>query len=418
MCGIVGCAGNILPIHEKVFRDLLVFDSIRGEHSTGVAVIDANFSQVVKSVGDPFELFDTRSYEMAMRGMHRALIGHNRYATQGAVNKRNAHPFEVMDLIGVHNGTLTNKNALEGGHQIVVDSEAIYNHIAIKGLRDAVNTMRGAWALVWWDATSESMNFLRNSERPLYITTATSGNNATIFWASEEWMLEVALSRHRVEHGDIVPLEEDMHVEVHVDKSRNLGKPVVTPMAAPKAIVYEAYSQKKSEGDGQKKTITTPTGATKNASSFAHLHRKNVLFVGSKIYKDTAGGRYLECNDVTNSEVDFRLYENGLVDIDTMVGVSFTGSMNGMCTRELEGTYFKISSSSIVQVEVVEEVEKFADHKGVMLTEKDWKDKYPWCSYCSDDLIPGTGNRFTSEGECLCPSCSSNKEVVSLVKLL
>ena len=78
MCGITGMAGNILPQHEKAFRDLLVFDSVRGEHSTGIAVVDKEDTHLVKVVGDPFELFNNAKYEQAMKGLHRCLIGHNR----------------------------------------------------------------------------------------------------------------------------------------------------------------------------------------------------------------------------------------------------------------------------------------------------------------------------------------------------
>ena len=39
MCGLVGMAGDILQKHEEMFKEMLIYDSIRGFHSTGVAFI-------------------------------------------------------------------------------------------------------------------------------------------------------------------------------------------------------------------------------------------------------------------------------------------------------------------------------------------------------------------------------------------
>ncbi len=95
MCGLVGCAGILDFASEKAFRNLLILDSLRGEDSTGIASVKKNSEDVtvVKAVGDPFRLFETRRFDKVMAQGNRVLIGHNRYATTGSVSASNAHPF-------------------------------------------------------------------------------------------------------------------------------------------------------------------------------------------------------------------------------------------------------------------------------------------------------------------------------------
>src|SRR5690606_8536689 len=111
MCGLVGVAGNITSVSDKIFRTLLILDTVRGEHSTGVAAVRRNTEEVylAKQLGNPFELFNDKRYDTAINSINKVIIGHNRFATRGAVNKANAHPFENDLVVGAHNGTLDNK---------------------------------------------------------------------------------------------------------------------------------------------------------------------------------------------------------------------------------------------------------------------------------------------------------------------
>lgn len=414
MCGHVGIAGFITAKEEKAFRDLLVFDSIRGEHSTGVASVQASDTEVVKVLGDPFELFNSAKYTRMMTRIHRVLIGHNRFATQGAINKRNAHPFEVGDLIGAHNGTLTNKHSLFEAYKYAVDSEAIYAHIHAKGLRDAVNVMQGAWALVWWNSIDETINFLRNKERPLFLARSKSMVQDTLFWASEKWMLEVALSRNGIEFEDIVILEEDMHLSFTIGSDRQIGKPKVAKMASPEPVLLVPIQQNKFRGGGDTPTSQRP--------SVFNINRKNVLFFGKGLDTDSCGASYLECEDVTAIQTDFRLYENGLVDIRKLVNSTFTGSITTMCNRAQEGTYYKVSSSSIENIKSTAPTEEegpyFVDAHNKLLTKKEWEERYESCSFCTAPLTAGDKNRFSKEGDCLCPTCVSDPSINSLITLV
>jgi glucosamine 6-phosphate synthetase-like amidotransferase/phosphosugar isomerase protein len=124
MCGLVGMAGALNQQHDGAFKNLLIVDSVRGPHSTGVLTVNTSRDvKIVKASGDPFELLGTKAYENVMRYANNVVMGHNRYATKGAINKTNAHPFDFEHVSGAHNGTLTTQGQLDDSKDFDVDSE-------------------------------------------------------------------------------------------------------------------------------------------------------------------------------------------------------------------------------------------------------------------------------------------------------
>ena len=205
MCGHVGCLGNINEAEKKMFRDMLIFDQVRGFDSTGVVIVPyaTNLEpKIVKDLGaaqnlweyDVHNNFSTRGI---VTGGVNCLIGHNRAATLGAINVDNAHPFNFGDVYGAHNGSLRWWDELEGADQFDVDSKAIYNDISVNGVDHTWKSFWGAAALVWYNSTERKVYMIRNDERPLYVTTNKAEN--AMFWASEPWMFTVAAQRHKVE---------------------------------------------------------------------------------------------------------------------------------------------------------------------------------------------------------------------------
>lgn len=207
MCGIVGVAGNLFAREELTMKRLLLLDSLRGMDSTGIAVVKYGGLKVdvAKRASHCFNLFDTKSFSDAVSGSTLAFIGHNRSATSGARDKDvNAHPFQVGHITGVHNGTLEDKDKgmLEDlvGEKFNVDSEALFAAIAKLGVKEVIpklqkgrDSFKGAWSLVWWNSQDRTLNFLRNDHRPLWY--CYSEDFKQIFWASEFWMLDVALQK-------------------------------------------------------------------------------------------------------------------------------------------------------------------------------------------------------------------------------
>lgn len=259
MCGIVGVASNgPMTVQMKdFFQSLLYHDVVRGAHATGVAAIDTHdrsLAVVKKAVPSDVFLRDEKNIEELFAPKHNfnLYIGHNRYATMGDKSKdENAHPFVHGNIVGVHNGSLRDQTLLDDHKDFVVDSDNLYHHLNRNGLDDTIKKTNGAYSLVWYDRSDNSLNFIRNDERPMAIGRLTNG---CLVWASEIGMLRWLVSRHRsltfesvkhegVDVQNISQLEKGTHLRFEVqDKTRVFGKPIITKKSLP-VFQDETYSR-------------------------------------------------------------------------------------------------------------------------------------------------------------------------------
>ena len=206
MCGLVGIAGDLTKAHRGIFSDLLVMDSLRGPHSTGVMAVRPNGEvNIFKKAVLPHDLFDMGGYAKTVGFTPLILMGHNRYATMGAVNSTNAHPFEHGDIVGAHNGTLRAQYRLPDHQDFEVDSDNLIYAIDKLGTEEALKLADGAFALSLYNKVTNSIQLVRNSERPL--SYAWSKDGKVVVWASEQWMIEGACGRGGMEIGDIYSLD-------------------------------------------------------------------------------------------------------------------------------------------------------------------------------------------------------------------
>lgn len=229
MCGLVGVASGSKPLglaEQEVFKTLLYLDVLRGFDSTGVALVNNVSSPklptntiVAKEVGPPCNLINNNPRIFAKRSKQlnaytlgtNIAIGHNRAATQGAVNAENAHPFDMGSVVGCHNGTVepwSISNLTKTKHD--VDSKTIFQYLSeTKDLQGLWDVADGAMTLTWWDKDEETLNFATNGKRSFNYVWS---KNKTLYWASEEWMLYVALSRSNVDMaGKPISLHKDQH---------------------------------------------------------------------------------------------------------------------------------------------------------------------------------------------------------------
>ena len=196
MCGHVGIAGKLEFKDEGTLKRLLIYDYFRGPDSTGLAALRNDGTvKVAKIASHPLDLFDAKRFGDALSGYNSTVfLGHNRLATKGVVNGNNAHPYTYDHITGAHNGTLETASwrALEEalGEKFDVDSQAIIAGLARLGVEETVAMLQGAWALVWIDTKDNTLNFLRNKERPFWY--AYTKNFDRVFWASEWPFIEAA----------------------------------------------------------------------------------------------------------------------------------------------------------------------------------------------------------------------------------
>lgn len=192
---------------------MLVFNQVRGMDSSGVAAVPKHGNDVkfFKDTGPATDLFYDKRFDRVFHGFHKALFAHNRSATNGAVTSRNAHPFVLEHIIGMHNGTLHGawRMDLKRSDDFGTDSEALLWNIQEYGAKEVISKIEGAWALVWYDTRDGTMNLLRNKERQLYYLF--DKDHHTVYFNSELDLIYAAIRRdgRNIEYDKAHILNED-----------------------------------------------------------------------------------------------------------------------------------------------------------------------------------------------------------------
>jgi hypothetical protein len=424
MCGLTGIAGEITIKEESVFKQLLIVDSLRGVDSTGVAIIPRHGEvKVAKELGNPYNLFDHKSFDRALMGAHKVLIGHNRYATVGGVSKKAAHPFEFETVVGVHNGTLSSKWKLENSHDFTVDSENLYHHINKKGIKDALSKMKGAWSLVWWDKTEGTLNFLRNTERPLWMCRSLDGKN--LFWASEDWMLSGILARNDIKHGDLFSTEVDMHYSIAIDATGSMSKahvsnaPSTYQESAPTGYFPGVQASKPvavinnyaiSQPTVKKVRVTPKT--VDSIDSYKPLGHVKLEIIGAN--KDQFGSSYFQCMDRNAEGVNIRLYYTRLPlelgHFEDLIGGSIIGAINPNPTITSRSKYYKVITSSVNWNDLEFDdphidITDAYDHRNNLIDVGSWQKAYGECAWCGSPVYHDKRHALTTDGQALCSDC-------------
>lgn len=454
MCGHIGVIGDIWGKDKRVFELLLKFDTVRGPHSTGIArVTTDNEVQVVKGVGTPWHLSKAKQAEYyndidpkadELKGSFKVLMGHNRWATVGAVNEENAHPFQQHHITGAHNGTLDAycDYRLEKMDRFETDSEGLFYNIAAQGLKDAMSKTSGAWCLAWWDSNQKSFNLLRNNERPLFYTTSESGK--TLYYASENWMLDVALARVGIKRGDIVELPVDTHHKFDFSDNYNVNIETETV----KGWTYSARNFTV-VGGGRNAYVNTSTVELTDSSltDLSHMVGQYKTFEVSTIFTDEHSTRYVSGWLDEHTDVEVRIYcpfEGELYNLLDDDGViTYEGCVKEVGYGQYGMPYVIMHNDTIADAD--ENFQYSPDMKGVSLTTEsritvdhisaslNINDEIPWltpeemiefenktkhgCCWCSYVPEPKDASscRFMSDGQFLCADCNDNKDVTQYV---
>ncbi len=218
--------GQLTGTHESAVKDLLIIDSLRGSDSVGLASVNSQgVARLAKHAMLPQQFLLEKDVKELFMGVNRCMIGHNRFATQGAVNGENAHPYEFEHIIGAHNGTLINQSLLPDHKKFQVDSQVLLNGIDTLGTQGVEDKIHGAFALTWYDKRDESLHMWRNRQRPLWY--CFTDDNKVMFWASEPYMLGLALTRRGVKFK--TPVELPINKEFKFNVEMAFGKVIEEP---------------------------------------------------------------------------------------------------------------------------------------------------------------------------------------------
>lgn len=186
MCGITGII-NPSKFYKKDMKkaacEMVFADTLRGRDSTGMFSVKDNRVDWRKIALPAYEFLNLDSVTGFINGLNDAsfIVGHNRASTSGKSITKNAHPFECGHITLVHNGTVFQQGLLDKTKDMEVDSNMIAHTIYKRGIDYTAPKITGGHSLVWFDSKEKTLNFLRNSERPMWILET----NDLIFFASE-----------------------------------------------------------------------------------------------------------------------------------------------------------------------------------------------------------------------------------------
>lgn len=95
------------------------------------------------------------------------------------------------------------------GEDTGTDSEAIIIAISKFGIEETVKHLQGAWALVWVDTKENTLNFLRNKERPMWYSYTKDFKQ--VIWASEYPMIRATVDMATVNQKIELFIDDENH---------------------------------------------------------------------------------------------------------------------------------------------------------------------------------------------------------------
>lgn len=396
MCGLVGLySSNFLARHKDVLSALLYLDTWRGRDSTGVAAIRHNAdTEVLKATIPGYEFVEGPKLDQHLRLNDFCWIGHNRYGTVGKNIKTNAHPFTVDDedggclIVGAHNGTLKNKYQLTDHMKFGTDSEALFNEIALSGVKDAIGKVEGAWALTWYDHLAEEFRVLRNSERTLFY--AWEEGRKTLIWASEIWMIRVATSRAGVK------LDED--------KIYAFNEDTLYRFPAPMKINDEITLEREGGVVGKK---ATDFFLGERGGSWLRERFNQAEQAGAQ---GAAAARAAAAQTRTGPPV---AENKGTAGPNPYAVTTGTQSSTGKdSSTPKKGTSTSSAGSSDKKVVAISDAKRYKGFNGVLLSENELKDQLAnGCGWCELEFV-SIDERFAwlADGKPVCRKCLDGDE--------
>jgi predicted glutamine amidotransferase len=232
MCGLVVVAGQVLDKDKELFSQMMYSNVVRGEDSTGLASIDPFTGEVtvLKDTLPSYLMIQEDSWKDTLKKDSCLLLGHCRAATRGSVNIDNAHPFEFENIIGMHNGTLTPgfRHHLGVTEEYGTDSETFYKALNDHGLDYAIQRAHGAYAFIWYDKTTHSLNVFKNDKRDLAFVY--SKDKKTLILVSDPMFFYTADKYTRYpramdlsENRRMYLVENDTHISIDLPEQRGGG---------------------------------------------------------------------------------------------------------------------------------------------------------------------------------------------------
>lgn len=221
MCGIFGFSfkqGATTPVDRALLaNNLAIFNDTRGGDSWGIVGILNNQPVISRGLGK----LARKAHKLTG---YNTLFAHTRWATNGDITEANAHPFEIGNIIGAHNGMIFNHTDLnrQYNREFEVDSQHLIAHInEDKPIRELV----GYGAVEWIEKEDPRNIFISKMRNGSLGVVGVVKNEEVvgIVWSSSIQHLVMALSasgihncfRYRVKTGRIYSVKNGSISYIH-----------------------------------------------------------------------------------------------------------------------------------------------------------------------------------------------------------
>lgn len=242
MCSIFGMAfikNDVLKpiVIQEILKEMTIASKCRGTDATGIVFVSEKEASIIKHNIDANKFTETEEYkfevnkfvnEIEMKSLY-SIIGHCRAQTKGThKNNNNNHPIEVNSIIGVHNGHITNDDALFKEHKELkrigeVDSEVVFSLIdhystmykqtvtednpTTEAIKTTTGLISGGYACSLVDITNPQVLWLFKNYNPIVIMHFK--NEGLILFASTLTILQKATEKTNLSDPEMLLLESD-----------------------------------------------------------------------------------------------------------------------------------------------------------------------------------------------------------------
>lgn len=297
MCGLFAVIGSGVNKDDLEFiKELAYVSGLRGLDGTGVVqgrAYEHHRSHEVFKQDVEVGYFMYHQNQLHRRKVmdnlaDNFMLGHVRATTVGASNLENTHPFEFKNLIGMHNGTLTNDEFTEPAKAAgSTDSEVMFSKMNDEGILPVLkrvndNNTTSAYAIMVYDKNTGKIIIARNSKRPLHY--AFNTKRRVMYIASEAGMLAWLLGRNGIETTKVTSFAVETLYEIapHTVEA-NGGLTMKVTSMFPLANIATTYTPTpiKSHGQVLEERLKAIEETRKRAEEFVEQANKEAEEVGS-----------------------------------------------------------------------------------------------------------------------------------------